>query len=82
MSDAIDQAIASDGRGPAVRMVQIGPIAIAGTGRPFMVMVPADLTDAELLEITGWLADPAGMRTKLPGRNQRRIVVPGPGVRV
>ena len=50
--DAIDAAIAEADK-PTVQMEQL-QVTISSTGRPFIVMFPSDMTDAELLEVIGW----------------------------
>ncbi len=49
-------------------------ITIDSTQRPFVVAVPPDLSEAELLEIVSWMGNPNGLRQMLhPGP---RIIVP------
>lgn len=55
MSDKIDGAI--DRATNTIEMLSV-PVQISSTGRPFKIDVPADLTDAEMLEITLWMLGP------------------------
>ena len=57
------------------QLAQVGPVAIASTGRVFVVAMPPDITDAELLEVATWIVAPGGLRAHL--RPRSRIVLPG-----
>lgn len=75
MADKIDEAIAA--AAPTVEVLQI-PVTIASTGRPASVTLPADCSDAELVEFSGWLLTQVAMhfrqlRAKTAGG---RIIVP------
>lgn len=72
--DPIDQAIAAQQQ--TVQLVQVGPVQIASTGRPFVLGVPQDLTSDELHEIVAWIANPGGLRAQLRPRPINRIVLP------
>lgn len=74
--DPVDAAIAATTQPEPVQLQQVGPITIASTGRPAVIAVPTDLTDAELLELTSWLLNPTGLRAQLR-RPLTRIVLPG-----
>ncbi|HEV8282337.1 MAG TPA: hypothetical protein VGQ02_10780 [Candidatus Limnocylindrales bacterium] len=51
MTDPIGKAIASSDE---IVMQEI-PVTIASTGRPAIINIPADCTDAELAELCGWM---------------------------
>jgi len=53
--DDVDKAI--DTVANTIEMLSI-PVQISSTGRPFKIDVPADLSDAEMLEITAWMLGP------------------------
>jgi len=75
--DPIDAAIAATRPTPdQVQLQQVGPVVIASTGRPFVLAVPPDMTDAELHEAIAWMASPSGLRGMLR-RPTSRIVLPG-----
>ena len=40
-------------------------VNIGSTGRPVMLAVPRDLTDAELFELVAWMANPDGLRASI-----------------
>lgn len=74
MTDAIDRAIeATVEEEQTVTMCEV-PIRISSTGRPVVIHVPVDLTDAELLELTAFLV--GGMRPWIAGRIGPRIWTP------
>lgn len=52
---------------PPVRMVG-GAIQLGSTGRPVQVAVPADITEAEWLDLISYLASPTGFRAQLAQR--------------
>ena len=55
--DPVDEAIAAAAAQPQQHtLVQLGPITIASTNRPFVISLPEHLTEAELFEIIGWMA--------------------------
>lgn len=76
MSDPVDAAITAVES--AVMMHEI-PVTIASTGRPFKVSLPADMTDAELIEVTGWMLTQlaAHLRAERSKTGNGRIIVPG-----
>ena len=72
--NGVDGAIAAASQPAAVEMAQIQR-TIASTGRPFMLTVPADLTDEEALAICGFVASvPVSLRQ----RGRSRILLPRP----
>lgn len=77
MTDQIDGAIAAT-ETRTVEMIEI-PVTIASTGRPFKVAVPVDMTDAELVEATGWILTQlaAHLRTTRAKSPIGRILIPG-----
>jgi hypothetical protein len=54
VSGPIDDAIAATDPGPTLAMVEV-PINLTTTGRPAIVAVPEDITDAEVMELTAWM---------------------------
>lgn len=76
--DPVDAAIAATEPTRTVEMMGI-PGTIASTGRPFRVDVPADMTEAELIEVTGWML--TQLATALRQRREQtplgRILIPG-----
>lgn len=54
MSDPIDAAIAATALPAEVQVVEI-PVTLSSSGRPAIVTLPADATDAELVDLAGWL---------------------------
>jgi hypothetical protein len=53
---------------PEQTLVRQLTVTIESTQRPFILAVPPDLTDAEVLEIATWVVDPGGLREVLrPG---------------
>lgn len=52
-TDKIDKAI--NGQQDMENRMRV-PVTISSTGRIALIDVPADLSDQELLEITGWIA--------------------------
>lgn len=81
MNDAIDQAIASAAATKQQDMVPVGPVQLGVSGRTVMLMVPSDLTDAELLDLLQWLASPrSGLRSYLEAarRGPQLFVPAGP----
>lgn len=78
MDDKVDQAIAAaDAAATQVAMIEI-PVQIASTGRPAQIVIPKDMTDAELVELTGWmLTAVAGQLRELRARSPMgRIILP------
>ena len=67
MTDDIDSAIAATE--PVQGLVQV-PIVIASTGRPAIVTVPDDLTDAETIELAAYLL--TGLRPHIAANLARR----------
>lgn len=53
MNDRIDDAIAATSA-TTVEMAQV-PVQIASTGRPAMMVVPTDLSDAEIIELAAFV---------------------------
>ena len=53
ITDPVEAAIGAVEKA-AVRMLQLR-VTIASTGRPAMLAIPADASDAELAELAGWL---------------------------
>ncbi len=51
--DAIDAAVNAASQPKAEPRAQV-PVTIASTGRTVLINVPADLSDAEFIELTGW----------------------------
>jgi hypothetical protein len=52
--DPIDDAIKATDPAPEPTLIQV-PIVIASTGRPVVVLVPPDLSDAETIELAAYL---------------------------
>lgn len=59
--DVIGDAIAAAEKD--VDMFSI-PVVIASTGRPCQISVPADASEAEILEIVGWMATSLAAATR------------------
>jgi prevent-host-death family protein len=80
--DAIDAAIAAAEAPQSVVMKQI-PVTISSTGRPAAVIVPADASEAELVELAGWFLVQVipGFRAEREKGAASRLVVPS-GVRI
>jgi len=77
--DVVGAAIAAVEQPQPVPMRQF-PVTIASTGRPALVALPADATDAEIAEVCGWILT-AVMGTHRQERAQApasRILVPAP----
>jgi hypothetical protein len=56
MADKIDAAIAAQpGHRTPPPMLQFNAV-ISSTGRPAALVLPEDATDAEILEVMGWIA--------------------------
>lgn len=79
VADAIDEAIAAvtEPQPVSVRMTQFAGTMDA-TGRPFQIVVPADMTDVEALSIVRVILDlrDAMERQRAQGA-AARIIVPG-----
>jgi hypothetical protein len=74
MSDPIDAAIGAVES--TVNMIGVD-VRISSTGRQFTVGVPEDMTEAELLEMLGWLVTVlAGTLKANRERGKTRILVP------
>jgi hypothetical protein len=75
--DPIAAAIAAAEEPPPVRMRQF-QVTISSTGRPAAALLPADVTDAELAEFTGWLLTAVmnGLRTERARGPASRILIP------
>lgn len=54
MTDPIDKAIASSEAPEPLRMAEV-PVMLNSTGRPAIIGVPEDITDAEVMELTAWM---------------------------
>lgn len=54
MTDPIDKAIASSEAPQGMSMAEV-PVLINSTGRPAIIGVPEDITDAEVMELTAWM---------------------------
>lgn len=79
MTDAIDAALTAADAPKQIAMREFR-VTISSTGRPAMVVLPADASDAELAELGGWLltfvlgtyraerAKGPGVRLYVPGR--------------
>lgn len=75
-ADPIDHAIAAAEKPVQIRMMRI-PVTIASTKRPAVVELPADISDAELLELIGWLAAVVAPQLRAQRESPRsRILVP------
>lgn len=72
MNDQIDQAIAAADRPAPLELVEV-PILIASTGRPAVVGIPIDVTEAEVLELVGWIA--SSLRKHLAANARSRIEI-------
>jgi hypothetical protein len=73
MNDEIDRAINTADR--TVTMISV-PIHLTATGgRPVQLAVPLDVTDAEILELIGFLSVPGGLRAVLEANRGPRLVV-------
>lgn len=77
--DPVDAAIEAAQPQP-VRLRQL-QVTIASTGRPFVLAIPEDISEAELFEIVGWLAHDLRIALGQQRTPASRIVVPG-GVRL
>jgi len=78
--DAVDAAIAAAPQPVAMRQIQV---TISSTGRPAVLAIPADASEAELVELAGWLlvnVIPAFRAEREKGAASR-LVVPN-GVRL
>ena len=81
MTDRGDAAIAAAEAPDAVpagqfQMRQFQAV-IASSGRPVVLLVPADVTDTELLEVTGWIGN--GVRVEIDRARQPlggRLIMP------
>lgn len=74
--DPVDEAIAATAQ-PGVALRQV-TVTISSTGRPFVVAIPQDMTESELLEAISWMSTQlrislAQERSKLAGG---RIILP------
>ena len=69
--DPIDDAIEAAASQPQQHtLVQVGPITIASTGRPFVLSLPEHMTEAELFEVIGWMA--TGLRAAIVKEQEQR----------
>ena len=78
-ADPVDAAIAAAEQPASIPMRQF-PVTIASTGRPAVVALPVDATDAEIAEVCGWILT-AVMGTHRQERAQKpaaRILVASP----
>jgi hypothetical protein len=76
VSDKIDDAIAATvDDGPTIEMMGI-PVQLSSSGRPARVDLPADVTDAELIDLIGWLGTTvrAAARERAAGAASRLFV--------
>lgn len=76
--DAIDQAIkASESKAVEIDMLAV-PVTIGSTGRPCHIAVPADMTEAELIEVVSWMTRELAGHLKLRRESAAggRIVLP------
>lgn len=75
--DPVDQAIAAAAEMQPITLEQ-RELTIASTGRPFVLAFPPDMTEAELFEVVGWMAN--NLRIHLAQRRQSapaaRLVLP------
>lgn len=74
--DPIAAAIAAPAEPPQVAMVQ-KQVTISSTGRPAVVLVPADATPAELAELCGWMLTTLRVECASRGAPASRIILPG-----
>lgn len=75
--DPVDEAIAAAAAQPRTFQMQQHSVTIASTGRPFVMAVPVDVTEAELLEIVGWVGRDLRLALQQRQRTTRpRIVIP------
>lgn len=65
MGDPIAAAIAAAAEPQPVDMIQ-KQITISSTGRPAAILVPADITAAELAELCGWMLTALRVETAAP----------------
>lgn len=78
--DPVDAAIAAAADQQPITLEQ-REVTIASTGRPVVIAFPPDMTEAELFELVGWMANPLRMElhrrrvTKL-GTRTPRLVLP------
>jgi hypothetical protein len=77
--DPVDAAIEAAQPQP-VRLRQV-QVTIASSGRPFVLAIPEDLSEAELFEIVGWMSNDLRIGLAQQRSPASRIVVPG-GVRL
>lgn len=76
MSDKIDAAIAAQAQ-PMEERFQV-PVTIADTGRQFVIDIPADMTDAEMVDMLGWIGTNLALHVRQRTRGPKsRIYVPG-----
>lgn len=75
--DAIDAAISAADEPAPVVMTQL-QVTISSTGRPAVVAIPEDATDAEIAEFAGWILTSVLMafRQKRAAAPASRIIVP------
>lgn len=75
--DPIDAAIAAAAEPAPIEMQQVN-VVITSTGRPAAVVIPIDITDAELGELAGWMLT-AVMNAK---RAERAAAAAGPQLEI
>lgn len=76
--DPVEAAIAATEQGPTFAMAQ-AQVTISSSGRPFAMQFPADMTDAEMAEVCGWMLTNVlqGLRQQRAKTPAGRIIVPG-----
>jgi hypothetical protein len=76
MADLIDQAIAAAAEPQTVQLIEV-KVQISSTGRPVIMAVPVDLTDAEIIELGAFVL--VGLRLHIARQlgPASRIIVPG-----
>ena len=76
MADKVDEAIAA-AAAPAVKILGI-PVQMSSSGRPAMLQIPDDCSDAELVDLAGWLLTVVRQHVAANRGSKSRIVIPNP----
>lgn len=74
--DLVDEAIAAtDAAERQVAMIRI-PVQLSTTGRPAAIDLPADASDAELVDLAGWILTALRAHIAATSRPTSRLIVP------
>lgn len=76
--DPVDKAIAAASEQQAITLEQ-HEVRIASTGRVVVLAFPPDMTEAELFEVVGWMANPLRMelqRRAMAQSGRPRLLLP------